>query len=58
LRVQWDEATGAPKAVKGRGLSMMGVLTLPIWKTSTCMTQPSIALNLDPPTHWGGRIAP
>ena len=30
---------------EGRGLPMMGVLTQPVWKTSTCLTLPSLALT-------------
>ena len=30
---------------EGRGLPMMGVLTQPAWKTSTCLTLPSLALT-------------
>lgn len=40
-RVWWGWARRCPG--RGRGLPMMGVLTQPIRKTSTCLTLPSIA---------------
>ena len=43
LRVYWGLACRWPG--RGRGLPMMGVLTLPTGKTSTCLTLPSLALT-------------
>ncbi len=40
------ESVPTPRSLgRGRGLPMMGVLTLPIGKTSTCLTLPSLALT-------------
>ncbi len=43
--IEGVERVGASLEGRRRGLPMMGVLTLPIWKTSTCPTLPSPALT-------------
>jgi hypothetical protein len=43
--VQGVVGGGASVAGRRRGLPMMEVLTLPIWKTSTCLTLPSFVLT-------------